>query len=111
MIAFECDRERTQRLLTHVLGHVVDGSSHGGSITIRGALVEGRVEIEAWNAAVERAKMAPASFTEAAQADRPESMQRGLYLTHLLADALGGDLTVERVGDAGTRMLLTLPSG
>ena len=108
------DRERFKQILGRLLENAAK-FTHEGKIVLRGALVDGGVEVfvEDTGIGIEAAhqKVIFDGFRQVEEEDnrRYEGMGLGLYLSRRILELLGGKITVESEPGIGSRFRVWLP--
>ena len=108
------DRERFKQILGRLLDNAAK-FTHEGKIMLRGALVDGGVEVFVEDTGIgiepEHQKVIFDGFRQVEEEDnrRYEGMGLGLYLSRRILELLGGKITVESEPGVGSRFRVWLP--
>ncbi|MCY1009453.1 HAMP domain-containing sensor histidine kinase [Nannocystis pusilla] len=110
------DPDRIAQVLTNLLDNALKFSPADSLVRVESDLAADRVIVAVHNRGEPIPPERLASVFEPFQRADPDANPRaslglGLYISRQLAQAHGGDLTVESSAEAGTRFTLTLPRG
>ena len=114
-VRLEVDSLRFRLLLKNLLDNACHYSGEGSPIDVKTTIVDQAVELEVSDIGVGMAEHEIARLTEAFY--RPDSARQrgtggyglGLYLCRLIAEAHGGDISIESRPGKGTRVSVSLP--
>lgn len=114
MLEAQGDFRRVLQILVNLIGNAVRYSPQGAGIWVR-AEIEG--DLAAVIVADQGKGIAPADHErifekfERVDTSEPGGNGLGLYISRILARAMGGDITVDSAPGMGARFILTLPVG